>query len=226
MRSIPEPASPFWQSYRQRSRVWRWPSDDELGETPTTSTLAPHLHVGAQELFVALRGSARLTVGRSDLLLAQGDVCVVPADTYHDIDRDGSDEAAILAIVAPNDAIHPFQFDDFPPEAYRQRPLHFAPVSGPTGVLHEQSGMMISVDEIAAGDERSWQTSQGTEMTVVDLGGTQAISMGGLTTVPPMVQHSTAPTDCEVTVRASDDQPARVLRIETSALPFFCQQEV
>jgi mannose-6-phosphate isomerase-like protein (cupin superfamily) len=65
---------------------------------PTGRSFKAHYHEDMQEIFVIMKGGARITVDTQETELAQGDVVVIPAGGVHEMENIGTENVEYVVV--------------------------------------------------------------------------------------------------------------------------------
>ena len=65
---------------------------------PAGQAFAPHYHEDMQEIFIIIRGTAEITVGRQSVALAAGDAILIDAREVHRMRNTGAEDVEYVAM--------------------------------------------------------------------------------------------------------------------------------
>jgi mannose-6-phosphate isomerase-like protein (cupin superfamily) len=191
-----------------------WPRDrdwfinDPLGH-------AAHLHPGASEIYFVASGQLEVVVGSARLELATGDLCLIPADTYHDPVGTMGTDLGLFCVVAPNWRGRRWQTDPIPPAALANEPVV---ARGPVmaGALPSDKLLCCSCLELPAGATEEFPVAPGAERVLYVLDGELELHVGGLAGRFTAHQFAHIPSNLSHRIRAGGDQPLRLLSVHST----------
>jgi len=65
---------------------------------PTGKAFTPHYHTDRQEVFIIIRGNAKITVDAEEATLGEGDTVVIPVGSVHKMENIGTEDTEFIVI--------------------------------------------------------------------------------------------------------------------------------
>jgi mannose-6-phosphate isomerase-like protein (cupin superfamily) len=139
---------------------------------------APHSHPGASELYFVATGALEVVVGREELTLAAGEMCLIPPGAYHDPRGTRGSDLGLFCVVAPNWRHRRWRTEGFDEAAFSARAQR-ARTDMP-GPLPSDDLLQIDCLELPPGEQQDEPPQRGRERVLYVLAGELDLAIDGM----------------------------------------------